>query len=382
MKTFWLTKSECTGCWACANGCPVSAIDLLVDDAGFEYPVISEACIDCDRCEKICQSRLSLGAVNLRPPTYAVNSLDEETRFVSTSGGAFSELSKEVLLQGGFVFGASYDRPSRIVHTFIESEDDLSLLRQSKYAQSSIGLSMNDVKDRLIADKKVLFCGTPCQVAGLKAFLGMDYDNLITVDFVCRGVNSPKALEAWLAEREQKHGSSVARIWFKYKEHGWKLSPRCTRLDYKDGFHEVLNQDQNLFMCGYLEQNLYMRPSCAQCDFKGDNRRSDITLGDFWGLDSELDDDKGTTLVLLNTEKGSRLFESARRRLRCMERPFSEIMAKNVCFRRSIQLNSKSETFFHDLDEMKFSAALKKNSRQKTVFTKIKQRISRGIGRS
>ena len=377
MKSFWLEKSECTGCGACANICPTSALKLEPDDIGFEYPCISEACIDCDQCERVCRDRLCLSSVDLDPPTYAARSVDDRVRFESTSGGAFTEIASVVLSDGGVVVAAAYEGVSRVVHAAITEKESLSKLRQSKYVQSSIGSSFLAVKKALKTGRQVLFCGAPCQVAGLKAYIGRFDSKLITVDFICRGVNSPKALDAWVSEMAQKRGSSVERIWFKYKEHGWKSSPRCTRLDYTDGSYQVVDQLDNLFMCGYLEQNLYMRPSCGQCDFKGDNRCSDITLGDFWGLDPELDDDRGTTLLLVNTEKGKKLLDAARVRLKLFERSFAEIETGNVCFRGSVKLNPKSASFFADLNQMSFSEALKKNSRQKSFLTRAKRRLVR-----
>lgn len=380
MKKFWLTKPECTGCAACSNICPTAAISLKQDECGFEYPVISDLCIDCNKCEEVCCDRLSLPAVNPVPPIYAVSSLDEKIRFSSTSGGAFTELARVVLAEKGVVFGASYADRVRIVHGFVEDMNGIASLKQSKYAQSSIGSSFQEAKCFLKEGRQVLFCGTPCQIAGLKSFIGKSYENLFTVDFICRGVNSPKALSAWVEEIESRKGSKVERIWFKYKVNGWKLSPRCTRMDYSDGSFEVFDQGANLFMCGYLEQNLYMRPSCAQCDFKGDNRRSDITLGDFWGLKEALDENKGTTLLLINTEKGRSLFDRSREAMKCDKRSFSEIDNGNVCFRESVSLNQKSKEFFSDLDHMSFSEALKKNSKRKPLLSKAKGFARRIIG--
>lgn len=372
MKHFWLEKEECTGCGACLNICPVAAITMERDESGFEYPIISEGCINCNKCEEVCRGRLSLDSVDLLPPTFAVSSLEEDVRFTSTSGGAFTELANAVLAKDGVVFGAAYESCTQIAHDFTENVKGLVELRQSKYVQSSIGLSFQDVKRFLKDGRIVLFCGSPCQIAGLKSFLGECYEKLFTVDFICRGVNSPKALKAWVSEIEEEHGATAERVWFKYKENGWRLSPRCTRVVFRDGTVEVFDQNKNTFMCGYLEQNLYMRPSCAQCDFKGDNRRSDITLGDFWGLDKALDENKGTTLLLINTERGKELFDCAAERMNCEERSFSEIENGNICFRRSVSLNPKSEKFFSDLDCLSFSEALKKNSTRKSVLSRAK----------
>ena len=380
MKTFWLTKEECTGCGACSSICPVDAISLICDKSGFEYPIICEKCIDCNKCEDVCRGRLRLEPVSPSPLTYAVSAVEDEVRFSSTSGGAFTELATVVLAEDGVVFGASYSGGVRVEHTFTERTEGLSSLRQSKYAQSSTNNVFRDVAQFLKKGRLVLFCGTPCQIVGLKSYLGKDYERLLTVDFICRGVNSPKALEAWASEIGHSRGFDVERIWFKYKVNGWRRSPRCTRVDYADGSFEIFDQEENLFMCGYLDQNLYMRSSCAQCEFKGDNRRSDITLGDFWGLDEALVDDEGTTLVLLNTDKGRELFDAAAEGMNCEKRSFSEAERENVFFRKSINLNPRSEAFFSDLSQMSFSEALKRNSRRKSMLSKVKEFAKRLVG--
>lgn len=294
------------------------------------------------------------------PDTYAVWSKDGDIRYHSTSGGAFSEFAKVILADGGLVAGAKYNAENMVEHAIIDTVKGLEELRQSKYISSSPKNVYRDVKTELLRGKTVAFCGSPCQVAGLYAFLGKEYPNLITMDFICRGMNSPKAFRSWLAEVEQTEGKKVTKVWFKYKEGGWKTSPKRTRLDFADGSHRVFEGDENLFMHGYLSSNLYIRPCCGACRFKGIPRKSDITFADFWGIEKELDDDKGTSLLFINSAKGRALFDRAKDGMEFHQKDFGTSFAANPMFRTSVAVPSQAHDFLVDLDAYRFSDALKK----------------------
>lgn len=373
----WIQNNKCTGCGACENICQKDAIHLEPDKYGFIYPQISDTCVNCEACKKVCQSRLTRKNYNaIEPTTFAAWSKDSKIRFTSTSGGIFSELAMFILASNGLIVGAQYTSNNYVEHTIIENVNSLEKIRQSKYIQSSIGTVFRDIKKALKKGQSVGFCGAPCQVAGLYAYLGKDYDNLYTFDFICRGMNSPKALQAWLREIEDKKGVSVSRVWFKYKIDGWKKSPRCTRIDFADGSNVVKNQEDNLFMLGYLNDNLYIRPSCGDCDFKNVPRVADITLADFWGLSSSIDDDKGASMVLINNKKGHDLFENISSNLIVHERKFNEIFNENECFASSVWTNPKSEKFLLALDDMSFSEAFIKYTKP-SFIKKVKKRIKK-----
>lgn len=381
MKEKWLDDNKCTACGACVNICPVDAIKLEKNNCGFEYPKISKMCIDCNSCQKVCENRDKLTQERFNnPKTYATWSKDEDVRFFSTSGGAFSEISRVVLGRGGYVVGAQYRDDCLVEHIIISDEDGLARIRQSKYVQSEIGLVFREIKKLLLKDNWVAFCGAPCQVAGLYAYLGKCYDKLITMDFICRGMNSSKAYRSWLDELEDNEKSKVKQVWFKYKVGGWKKSPRCTRVDFANGNYHIFDQDENIYMMGYLAHNLYIRPSCGECEFKGVPREGDITLADFWGLDKTIDDDKGASMILINSTKGESIFREAREKLHVYERTFEEIFAGNVCFESSVVVNPKSEVFLRSLDDMKFSEAVRKYSKQ-TLFAKVKKKMVDYIGK-
>lgn len=377
MKQFWLRPDECTACGACVNICPHNAIDLKADECGFLYPEITDWCTECNACQRICEKRLDRINNNCdKPVTYAAWSKNEDVRFKSTSGGAFTELSRVILSRGGYVVGAQYNVDNLVEHVMISDEEGLEKIRQSKYIQSDIGLVYRQIKNALKDGKEVAFCGAPCQVAGLYAYLGKSYDNLVTFDFICRGMNSPKAYKSWLNEIEDENNSKIVNVWFKYKQGGWKKSPRCTRIDFENGKHVVLDQGDNLFMSGYLSSNLYIRPSCGDCKFKGVPRQGDITLADFWGLDKKLDDDKGTSMILVNSPKGQKLFEQVNETLVLHKREFEEIFEGNVCFTDSVEVPANGKKFLRSLDKYKFSVALKKYTKR-TLFEKVSGKVKR-----
>lgn len=357
---------------------------MKTDSCGFSYPVINEKCIHCNLCEKVCKRRLNLNRKKFeQPQVFAAWSLDKEIRYNSTSGGIFSEIAKFVLTQGGFVAGAAYNRNNLVEHVLISKENELDIIRQSKYIQSDMGVIYQKIKEKLLKGKKVLFCGAPCQVAGLYAYLGEDMSGLSTVDFICRGVNSPKAYLSWLNELEKKQRSRAVKVWFKYKINGWKKSPRCTRIDFENGTNCIQNGEKNTFMSGYLGPNLYIRPCCGECEFKEIPRQGDITLADFWGIDKVLDDDMGTSLVLINSQKGKEIFYQINHRIFLQEREISEVIQGNDCFCNSVKINPKSRIFLESLDRLTFHKALKKYTHKmllRKIYGKMKHKIKRKLG--
>lgn len=294
------------------------------------------------------------------PDTYAVWSKCVDTRFCSTSGGAFTEFAKAIIADGGCVVGAKYNDENLVEHDLIDTYDGIDKLRQSKYMSSSMGNIYKTVKVELASGRLVGFCGSPCQVAGLYSFLGKEYNNLFTMDFICRGMNSPKAFKAWLKEIEQHEGSKVTKVWFKYKDGGWKTSPKRTRLDFENGSYRVYEGENNLYMHGYLTSNLYIRPCCGNCRFKGVPRKSDVTFADFWGIDKELDDDKGTSMLLINSDKGKEFYGKVCKNLNVHKKDFFSIFEGNPMFTTSAIVPRKGHDFLVDLDSLSFSEDLKK----------------------
>lgn len=306
-----INKKDCTGCNACYDICPKNAILLETDIEGFWYPNIDkDKCIDCGLCDRICPvihiNELKKNDFE-KPVCFAAIHNNIEVRFGSTTGGLFSALAEQMYKEGGYVGGAIYDDDFTIKHFISNNREDLIRLRQSKYSQSHTEGIFQEVKKLLIAGEKVLICGTPCQMAGLRRFLRKDYENLIIVDFICKSITSPKFYSKYLDYWERKAGSKLIAFKFKDKELGWRELVK--RFDFKNGKTLYSRaQDNDLYSSAY-HHNIVSRPSCYDCQFKGFPRMADITIADFWGCEKfaaykEIDDNAGTSAVICNSQKG------------------------------------------------------------------------------
>ena len=373
-----IKKELCTGCNACYNVCPENCIKMVAGDTGFRYPKVDyDKCTKCRECLKTCPSlnKSSLEYKWKNPKVYAAWSLDEDIRIHSTSGGVFSELAREVILGEGIVVGAKYNEQHFVEHDMADSLDDIKKLRQSKYVQSDIGDIFKRIEEKLSNEKLVAFCGSPCQVTGLLNYLKGPYDNLVTFDFVCRGTNSPKAYTKYMEMLEKKYNSQIEKVWFKNKKYGWNRF--STRIDFKNGKTYVKDRYNDLYMRGYIEENLYMRPCCFGCKYKEFPRVADITLADFWGVgvnDPELDSDKGTSLIMINSDKGDTLFNRIEDRIYRKESTMEMALTGNGAIIRSAISNPNSDKFLRLLDEESFDVSFKKYAKNKG-FKRVKIRI-------
>ena len=305
-------NKKCCGCNACEQSCPKQCIGFTIDSEGFKYPLVDEArCIDCHLCEKVCPM-LNAGIPSQPLSTEAMRLLDEEKRIQSSSGGVFTAVAEEIIHRGGVVFGASYTDDWHVVHTYTETIEGLASLRGSKYVQGDTCDAYSKVKEFLKEDRWVLFVGTPCQVRGLLLYLRKPYGKLITCDFVCHGVPSHDVLMAYVkdefSKKRIKETKEVTLINFRDKENGW----HNYRLVINTKSDDCISTPQNAFNKGY-GANLYLRPSCHQCPTKNFKSGADITLADYWRVEyqhPEMDDDKGTSLIAIHTEKAKKLFDS------------------------------------------------------------------------
>ena len=301
----------CSGCTACASVCPYDCISMKSDAEGFRRPVVDTArCVECGLCSKACPVLNTPSTTHL-PLAYAVKNKDEAVRSVSTSGGVFTLLAEHILAQGGVVFGAAYDADFRVEHRMVESPQMLSALRGAKYAQSDLGDSFRQVKQQLALGKKVLFSGTPCQVSGLRAFLGKDEPNLLLVDLVCHGVPSPAVWAQYLSWRSEQiaDGHRPVSVNVRSKDSGWANYSVDIRWPYGRNYLAVNREDP--FIRAFVG-DLCLRPSCHRCSAKGLNRCSDFTLGDYWGVGEQMPamhDNRGTSIVLVHSDKAKTLWD-------------------------------------------------------------------------
>lgn len=314
-------KEDCSGCSACEQICPKHCISLLPDNEGFLYPIINEQiCIDCHRCEKVCPV-LNQDSTRTPQRVLAAYNIDEVVRAKSSSGGIFSIIAEEVIKQNGIVFGVKFDEEWNVVFDYTDSIDGLEAFRGSKYVQAFIGDIYPKVQNFLEKGRLVLFSGTPCQIAGLRKYLNKEFDNLLLIDLICEGVPSPKVWKRYLHEEIhslcKKHyhipekDIVIQKISFRNKKDGWRSFAFSIELAYKDEnlrlvhLPEYVNRESSYLQA--IFRSLDLRPICYKCPFKCCKSHSDITIADYWGINTlhpEMDDNKGTSMIYCHTKKG------------------------------------------------------------------------------
>ncbi len=356
-KGFKICDEEiCSGCGACRNVCPVGAIEMSKNDEGFKYPKIDyEKCIECGKCRNICPVINVTPDTGILPEVYAVVHKDDEKRKKSSSGGAFTAFAEYILGEGGAVIGAGFDDKNNVVHKCIENIDDLDGLKGSKYVQSEIGNSYVQAKAFLEEGRKVLFVGTPCQIGGLLAYLGdKNYENLFTVDFICHGVPSPLVWRKYLMESEAKNGAKAKTVSFRNKNLGWQTY--SMKIDYENGEEYVNLVNKDTYLLGFVG-NLFLRPSCHLCSYKHIGRQSDITMGDFWGIEEfvpELSENKGVSIVMAHSKKARELLDSVSGNLEIYEQSIDNVLKKNTSLTASVKPSKLRKSFFKNLEKKSF----------------------------
>ena len=350
---------KCTGCSTCANICGKYAIAMCPDKGGFIHPVIDDnRCIGCGLCDKVCPANHEPEG-HEHKAVYAAFVKDEAERAKSTSGGVFACLAQLVLKDGGYIYGAVMDEDWIVRHIEAVDENGLDRIRNSKYVQSEVGLCYQQVKKRLEEGKKVLFSGTPCQVAGLRNYLKFEPDNLLTVDILCHGVPSPEMFKRYVSAEEARAGSRMKQMQFRSKIVGWKKI-------FTVRIFEPNNEADwgDTFVPGFLK-DLYLRESCYQCPYASDKRQGDITLGDFWGYLERFpeyieDDDKGISLVIVNTDKGAASLRKIKRKLVIAHRTMEDAKGGNPILSRPNIKPQVYDDFWNDAKTMSWDMLSRK----------------------
>lgn len=304
---------KCTGCGACVQRCPKRCISWTEREFGFRYPQIDkDACVNCGQCEKVCPIDKAL-EVSAEQKAYAAVHKDDEVLAKSTSGGAFTAIADAVFAQGGIVYGAAMLDGMQVKHIRTSGKDDFEGLRSSKYLQSDTGTTYQMVEQDLKQGKTVLYSGTPCQIDGLKNFLGKDYENLYTVDIVCHGVGSQAYFDKYMDYARERYGK-IKALRFRSKEYaGWSCGGVVVVVvDSSDCLKKIPYRDfDNYYYSYFLSGDIY-RKSCYSCKYANTNRVGDFTLGDYWGVEAlnlPLQTKNGCSLLLVNNRHAMLLLD-------------------------------------------------------------------------
>lgn len=357
-------KFECCGCSACVQKCPKHCISLNEDNEGFLYPTFDKSiCVDCGICDKVCPIT---NPYEERKPVSVLAAINrnEDIRLQSSSGGIFTILAENVIDNNGVVFGARYDDKWQVVLDYTETLDGLANYRGSKYLQARVENTFKQCEDFLKSGKQVIFSGSPCQISGLKHFLKKEYDNLLTVDFVCHGVPSPKVWRMYLDERKKEWASKykkntddleIKRIFFRDKTKSWHRFHLAFDFVFKsDGIDSLGTDSKPLDGDDYMKaflSDMILRPSCHECKVRGFRSNSDITIADYWGIENvkpEIDDDKGVGLVMIHTQKGSDSLKLED--LECVETSFDDAYKFNHSIMQSVKPHHNRKKFFDSID--------------------------------
>lgn len=364
-------KTKCTGCTACASACPEQCITMKTDEEGFVYPIVNDSqCIYCGNCKRVCPVEKQLGNP---APLYALGVIAKENniRKKSSSGGVFYYLASQVLEQGGVVYGAAFqNRYMSVAHECIVHRGNIRKLMGSKYLQSDLDTIFITIKKQLEEGTTILFSGTPCQVSGLKSFLGKDYNNLVCVSVICHGVPSPLLWKKYVKHYLSKHHYPLTYCNFRSKKNGWRRFGIKMRTGQEKATFVSAQRDP--YMRLFLK-NMSLRPSCYQCHAKNNRCKADIVIGDFWGVEKqlpELADDKGTSLVLVYSAKGDILINSISNRFVCKKVSPENALLGNRAFSCSVTEPILREELFSDMKNMGFEQLAKKY-----VSINVKERI-------
>lgn len=353
-------KTTCAGCSACIISCPKQCIAWETDNEGFKYPSVDcNICIDCHLCERVCPVLHTEKEPQKEVEIYAAYCIDEIIRKESSSGGIFSILAKSVLDEGGCVYGAAFDESFNVKHVCIENTIDIKRLRGSKYVQSDIGDCINQAKHQLMKGRKVLFSGCPCQVNGLINSVGNKWrENLLTVDFICHGVPSPKIYQMyveWMGRRGE-----IEQLSFRDKECGWKTF--SFSVSYRNGgrYSKILTFDKYLQM---FLRNIILRPSCYKCK---QIHLSDLTLADYWTIAKEIpkmNDDQGVSMVCVNTNNGQQMWDKIKDNLHYSSR--GKMKPKN---QKGRPVPQKRTALFEDASKLSFDVLYSKHVKRGFLF--------------
>lgn len=353
-------KRNCSGCSACKAICPKSCIEMKSDSCGFLYPEVNDKeCVNCNACENVCYYKNTVYRKSVSGAFAAINN-DKTVRASSSSGGVFNALARKTIEDGGVVFGVALDENCFAKHICVDTVDGINELMGSKYVQSDIGNSFSVVKEYLDMGRKVLFTGTPCQVSGLISYLKKDYENLITMDFICHGVPSPLMWEKYISEMSDRFNSRVKKAYFRDKIYGWKNF--SMKLQFENGREYISKITEDPYLRSFI-CDIDLRESCNNCKAKGIDNSADITVADFWGIAKvipQISDDKGASVVIIRGEKAQAYLNFARRDLTLYPVDIEQVVKNNPSIKKSVALNPLRNKFINTVKKHSFIKAYKR----------------------
>ena len=373
-------KNTCNGCGVCALVCPKKCIKMVEDTEGFLYPEIDEKkCIKCDKCRRFCSNYPKNNEYTIK--AYATKNKNEENRKNSTSGGIFKILAQYVINNNGVVFGVKLNENLIAMHDYAENMDDCKKFSTSKYVRSDLNCSYEKVKEFLNSKRKVLFTGTPCQIQGLRNFIGKDNDNLILCEIICHANPSPKILKMYLRNNELVYGQKIKNIYFRSKNEEMNNS---AYIEFENGF----KKSASTYITAFTGAQLISRPSCNNCKFVSSNRKADFTIGDFWGIENiapEINTENGVSLISVNTSKGNRIFDEVKTQMMIKEVNYDLVCSFNHY--RNVKEHKNRGKFFKGISNekinseniIKYMNKYTKKSVYRKIAGKIKVIIKRAI---
>ncbi len=330
-----IKKHECYGCYACKEICPTNAIVMEEDSEGFRYPVVDEEkCIDCGACSKACirKSSHKIEYTEQYPKVYSVMNKQEEVRMKSSSGAIFPELARYVIEEKkGYVVGVKYDKDMKVVSSIADNMEDVKAFYGSKYVKSDFDGIFPQIREFLKDNKTVLYSGLPCECAALRSYLKKDYENLYISEILCHAAPSPKIFEQYLDYLRKKYKSRVVNLTFRNKSTGWLIHKCSMVIEFENGKNLSVNSRKNNYFRAFLNDYI-SRPSCSSCEFTYKNRVGDLTIGDFWGIkdiDPSMFDDKGVSLITINDDKGSKIWDNIKENFIYKESDMTTAFKKN-----------------------------------------------------